>query len=60
MHISRRELIKQESIKNLLSAQKRIAEHGSAIQLIYLTKYLLRLNEKLDDQIIEFGSTNDK
>ncbi len=38
--------IKQKAIKNLLSAHKRIADSGNAVEIIKQPKYILRLAKK--------------
>lgn len=47
------ELIQQEVLKNLLSAQKRIAETGSASEVVRISKYLFRLAEKFKDPFVD-------
>ena len=41
--------IKEKVIKNLLTAHKRTAEKGNAKEVIRLSKYLLKLEQKLGD-----------
>ena len=41
--------IKEEVTKNLLSAHKRIAEEGNAKEVIRLSRYLLKLEQKFGD-----------
>ena len=40
------EYIREQAIKNLLSAQARIAEIGSASEVISLTKFVLKISNK--------------
>lgn len=53
---------KSEIIQNLMKAQKNMAssENIDAIGLILLSKFLLRVLEKADDELIEFTSEEDK
>lgn len=51
-------LIKQQVIKNLLSAHKRIADNGSVTDLIKLSKFILRLSKVCDDEVFDFGFEN--
>lgn len=53
MLISRKRAVKDEVIKNLLSAHERIANSGSAVEIIRLSKYLMRLTEQGDDVLID-------
>lgn len=46
--------IRCETIKNLLMAQKRLAESGSAIDNIRMAKYLFKISEKVDGKIQQF------
>lgn len=49
-----KDIIEQETIKNLLSAQKQIAENGgSNADLIRVTKYLLRLAKKFGNVLVD-------
>ena len=43
------EYIRDQAIKNLLSAQARIAEIGSASEVISLTKFVLKISNKFDN-----------
>lgn len=45
--------VEREVIKNLLSAQKRIAEQGTAWELIRLTRFLLRLTKECGDVLVD-------
>lgn len=53
-----RTLIEREVMKNLLSAHKRIADHGSALEIICLTKFVLKLADKRDD-VLTYVVTQD-
>lgn len=53
MLISRKQMIKDEVIKNLLSAHKRIAESGSPSEIIRLSRYLLKLAKQGSDVLID-------
>lgn len=53
MKVSAQKLIEQKVIKNLLSAQERIADEGSAADVIRITKYLLRLAKKFGDVLVD-------
>lgn len=44
------EFIRGEVIKNLLSAHKRIAEHGGAKSLIVLSKFILKVSKQFNDK----------
>ena len=47
--------IQKETIENLLSAQKRIADSGSTRDVIKITNFLLHLSEKVRDVLIDVG-----
>lgn len=49
MRLSAMRYIQGETIKNLLSAQKRIAENGSAKEVMLITKFSLSLAKKFRD-----------
>lgn len=53
-----RTLIEQEVMKNLLSAHKRIADHGSVLEIICLTTFVLKLADKRDD-VLTYVVTKD-
>lgn len=53
-------LIRQEVIKNLLNAHKRIADSGRASEVIRITKFILKLSEKRNDVLINFIPEGDK
>ncbi len=52
-------IIQEHAIKNLLSAQKRIAEEEDAKSIIRITKFLFTVAEKFKDVVIE-GSSGSK
>ena len=60
MNIKKSDVIKDEAIKNLLSAQKRIAENGEVKSVIRITRYLLNLTDKVKDIVVEVGTENQK
>lgn len=53
MRISVSQHILDEAIKNLLSAQKRIADSGSVKDVIKITNFLLHLSEKFCDVLVD-------
>ena len=53
LKITARTAIEQETIKNLLSAQRRIAESGNAKDVIRISRYLLRLAEKRGNVLVD-------
>lgn len=60
MNIKKSDVIKDEAIKNLLFAQKRIAENGEVKSVIRITRYLLNLTDKVKDIVVEVGTENQK
>ncbi len=60
MNVSAGALIRQEAIKNLLNAQKRIADSGSASDVIRITRFILKLVDKRDDVLINIVSEGDE
>ena len=54
------EYIRDQAIKNLLSAQKRIAEQGSGKEVVQLTRYSLNLAEKFRDVFIDVGTESNE
>ena len=58
MNIKKSDVIKDEAIKNLLFAQKRIAENGEVKSVIRITRYLLNLTDKVKDIVVEVGTEN--
>lgn len=49
------EYIRGKAIKNLLYANKRIAERGDAKAIIALTKFTLKISEKFDEKLLYLG-----
>ena len=47
--------IRERAIKNLLSAQEKIAEAGNAKAIIILTKFILNVSHKFDQELLELG-----
>lgn len=50
--------VEQQILKNLLTAQGRAADRGDANAVIQLSKYLLRLLKKLDQELVQFRAEN--
>ena len=53
-------IIVQKTMKNLLIAQKRLADEGSGSDLIRVTKYLLWLSQKFGDVLVDVVPECDK
>ena len=51
---SRNQLMHETLIENLMCAHRRLSFNGSAMHLIVLTWYLLRLIKKQEDCLIDF------
>lgn len=47
--------IREQAIKNLLSAQRRIAETGSASEIISMSKFILKISNKFNNILFDFG-----
>ena len=45
--------IREQAIKNLLSAQGKIAEKGNAKGIIALTKFILKISHQFDNEFLE-------
>lgn len=45
--------IREKAIKNLLSAQSKIAEKGNVKGLISITKYILKISYKFDNELLD-------
>lgn len=56
MRVSRKELVKDEVMKNLLSAHERIADCGTTTEIIRLSKYLLKLANKRNDVLVDIAA----
>ena len=52
--------IENETIRNLLSAQRRIAESGNAKDVIRISRYLMRLAEKRGNVLIDIFPEGEK
>ena len=61
MICSRQKMVQRQILNVLLDAQKNMAstEKVDAIGLVYLSRFLLRLLEKLDDELVQL-STEEK
>lgn len=61
MNYSRKDILTDEILTNLLEAQKNMAsaEKVDAIGLICLSRFLLHLLEKLEDYLIQLGTENE-
>lgn len=61
MICSRKKMVQRQVLYTLLDAQKNIAsaEKVDARGLVYLSRFLLRLLEKLDDELVQL-STEEK
>lgn len=51
--------IREQAIKNLLSAQEKIAEAGNEKALIALSKFILKLSHQFDDEVLQLSSEQD-
>lgn len=60
LHTAYGSIIRDEVIKNLLSAHRRIAEMGEASEAIKLSKYLLRISKNTDNVFININSESNK
>lgn len=47
--------IREQAIKNLLSAQKKIAVKGDAKGLVLLTEFILKISHQFDNEVLEIG-----
>lgn len=59
MKVSLKKTVEAETIKNLLSAQKRIAEGGTPKDIIRITRFLLNLADKRGDVLINILSEDE-
>lgn len=61
MICSRKKMVQRQVLYTLLDAQKKMAsaEKVDARGLVYLSRFLLRLLEKLDDELVQL-STEEK
>lgn len=62
MNYSRKQVMQDEILSNLMEAHKKMAsaEKADVKTLIRLSRYLLYLLNKLDDKIIQFGAEEKK
>lgn len=62
MNYSRKQIMQDEILSNLMEAHKKMAsaEKPDAGTLIRLSRYLLRLLNHLDDEIIQLGAEEQK
>ena len=60
MKIPYGEFVRDKAIKNLISAQERIAEEGNAAEIMTVTKFILKASKKLDNQLLDSGFEEDK
>lgn len=56
MFISRKKLLKDTVLENLMAAHKRLSMTGNSIHLVILTRYLLHLIQKCEDELMEIVS----
>lgn len=61
MNYSRKDILTDEILSNLLEAQKNMAsaEKVDTKSLIRLSRFLLHLLEKLEDHLIQLGTENE-
>lgn len=55
MNVNYGEFIRETAIKNLLSAQEKIAERGDVKGLVFLTKFLLKISNKFNNVLLNLG-----
>lgn len=55
IHANYGEYIRDEILRNLLTAHKRLAETGSAKEVVLLSKVILKLSDKFDDKVLQLG-----
>lgn len=53
MLVSRKKVMRDAIMQNLLSAHKQIADHGCVPEIIRFTKFLTALIDKTEDVLIE-------
>lgn len=53
MRVSRKKLIEDEVMKNLLTAHERLADSGTVSEIIRLSKHILRLADKRHDVLVD-------
>lgn len=59
MKVGYGDYIREKVIKNLLSAQNKIAEKGNVNEIIIITKYILKISYKLDNELLDLGLEED-
>lgn len=60
MKINYGTFIREKAIKNLLSAQIAIAEKGNAHSLVVLTRFILKISHKFDNELLDLGLEEQK
>ena len=55
-----KDIILEEVIKNLLSAQRAASERGDAKSVVSITKYLLKIAEQFKDVMIDISPKSNK
>ena len=58
MYANQEKVMLDEVVKNLLFAHKRIADSGSASDLIKLSRYLMRISKQLQNVLVDIGPEN--
>ena len=52
--------IRDTAIRNLMLAQERISEEGNAAEIISITKFMLKISKKFDNQMLEMRFGNNE
>lgn len=60
LHTTQKTIIQENVIKNLLSAQKQIAESGDAKSLILLSKFLFHIADKRGNVVVDVVPKDNK
>lgn len=55
MAVNHGDYIRGNVIKNLLRANKRIADEGTAKDMIRLSRFILKISHKFDKEFLELG-----
>lgn len=55
MRVNYGDYIRWNAIKNLLHANKRIADEGTAKDMIRLSRFILKISHKFDKEFLELG-----
>lgn len=58
--ISQKTYVEESVIKNLLSAHRRIANEGTATEVIKISKYILKLTQKGQDKLFQLRLEKDE